>query len=116
MSAVPGVSSQFLNIFIDKDTGNIVFTKTEWKLFEVEIHRQIDSGVKYIDFDKALDFVINSSKNFRDFLDEEMKDPDFKREWDALEDEFNLIREDFDSDDDFSAQSQFTEEYNLKHG
>ena len=31
--------------------------------------------------------------SFDDYLDEELKDPEFKREWDALEPEFQLIRE-----------------------
>ena len=55
-------------------------------------------------------------KKFRDFLDEEMKNPDFKREWDALEEEFNSIRENLDSEFYFSDRSQVTEEVQLKHG
>ena len=56
-------------------------------------------------------------KNFRDFLDEEMNDPDFKQEWDALEDEFNLIREDLDNKDyNFFGQSPVDDEEEFKHG
>jgi len=35
-------------------------------------------------------------KNFRDALREEMKNPEFKKEWDALEPEFRQIRESLD--------------------
>lgn len=31
-------------------------------------------------------------KNFRDALREEMKNPEFKKEWDALEPEFRRLR------------------------
>ena len=31
-------------------------------------------------------------KNFRELLEEEMKNPAFKKEWDALDVEFNSIR------------------------
>lgn len=31
------------------------------------------------------------SNNFRDFLNEQLKDPEFKKEYDALEPEFNII-------------------------
>ena len=31
-------------------------------------------------------------KDFRESLKEEMKNPEFKKEWDALEEEFNAIR------------------------
>lgn len=30
--------------------------------------------------------------NFHDFLEEQLKDPEVKREWDALEPEFNMIQ------------------------
>lgn len=32
------------------------------------------------------------SKNFRDTLKEEMKNPEFKKEWDNLEVEFQIIK------------------------
>ena len=35
-------------------------------------------------------------KNFRDALREEMKNPEFKKEWDSLEPEFRQIRESLD--------------------
>ena len=31
-------------------------------------------------------------KNFRETLSQQMEDPEFKREWDALEPEFRVIR------------------------
>ncbi len=31
-------------------------------------------------------------KSFRESLDEQLKDPEFKQEWDALEPEFQVIR------------------------
>ena len=37
-------------------------------------------------------------KNYREFLKEEMKNPEFKREWDALEPEFRLIREQLEAE------------------
>ena len=30
--------------------------------------------------------------NFRDLLNEELKNPEFKKEWDALEEEYRQIR------------------------
>jgi len=30
--------------------------------------------------------------DFRDFLDKQMQDPEFKKEWDALEPEFTIIQ------------------------
>ena len=35
-------------------------------------------------------------KNFRDALREEMKNPEFKKAWDALEPEFRRLRENLD--------------------
>ena len=35
-------------------------------------------------------------KNFRDALREEMKNPEFKQEWDALEPEFRRLRQSLD--------------------
>ena len=37
-------------------------------------------------------------KNYREFLKEEMKNPEFKREWDALEPEFRMIREQLEAE------------------
>lgn len=31
-------------------------------------------------------------KNFRETLNEQLKDPDFKKEWDALEPEYQIIK------------------------
>ena len=39
-------------------------------------------------------------KNFRDSLKEEMKNPEFKKEWDALESEFKLARENLKCDEE----------------
>ena len=35
-------------------------------------------------------------KNFRDTLNEQLKDPDFKHEWDALEEEYQSIQSSID--------------------
>ena len=35
-------------------------------------------------------------KNFRELLEEEMKNPEFKKEWDALDVEFSSIRRSLD--------------------
>ena len=35
-------------------------------------------------------------KNFRESLKEELKNPDFKKEWDALDTEFRMIRQSLD--------------------
>ena len=35
-------------------------------------------------------------KNFRELLKEEMKNPEFKKEWDALDVEFSAIRRNLD--------------------
>ncbi|MBQ2707836.1 MAG: helix-turn-helix transcriptional regulator [Clostridia bacterium] len=32
------------------------------------------------------------AKNFRETLNEQLKDPEFKKEWDALEPEYQIIR------------------------
>ena len=39
-------------------------------------------------------------KNFRETLNEEMKNPEFKKEWDSLEPEFNLARKMLDEQDE----------------
>ncbi len=36
-------------------------------------------------------------KNFRDTLSEQLKDPEFKKEWDALEPEYQIIKAMLDS-------------------
>ena len=36
--------------------------------------------------------VINMGKSFRESLNEQLKDPEFKKEWDALEPEFQVIQ------------------------
>lgn len=45
-------------------------------------------------------------KSFRESLKEKLKNPDFKKEWDALDEEFRLIRQDLDakSADSFSRK------------
>lgn len=37
-------------------------------------------------------------KNFRDSLNEHLKNPEFKREWDALEEEYKAIRQKLDAE------------------
>ena len=48
----------------------------------------------------------NEMKSFRESLKEKLKNPDFKKEWDALDEEFRLIRQDLDakSADSFSRK------------
>ena len=42
-------------------------------------------------------------KNFRETLNEEMKNPEFKKEWDALKPEFDFARQELDRrDENFS--------------
>lgn len=36
-------------------------------------------------------------KNFRESLKEKLRNPEFKKEWDALDEEFRLIRQDLDA-------------------
>lgn len=38
-------------------------------------------------------------KNFRNLLNEQLKNPEFKKEWDALEEEYNLIRQKLDAEE-----------------
>ena len=38
-------------------------------------------------------------KKFRDLLKEELKNPEFKKEWDTLEPEFRRIKQQLDSED-----------------
>ena len=46
-------------------------------------------------------------KNFRDALREEMKNPEFKKEWDALEPEFRRLRESLDGKNISSSLKAF---------
>ena len=46
-------------------------------------------------------------KNFRDALREEMKNPEFKKEWYALEPEFRRIRESLDGKNISSSLKAF---------
>ena len=43
-------------------------------------------------------------KNFRDSLNEELKNPEFKKEWDALEEEYRQIRRELDSENTTSPK------------
>lgn len=38
-------------------------------------------------------------KKYREILKEKLKNPEFKKEWDALEEEFRLIRKNLDSNE-----------------
>lgn len=42
------------------------------------------------------------SKNFRETLNNELKNPDFKEEWDSLEPEFQIIKSVIDSRNELS--------------
>ena len=46
-------------------------------------------------------------KNFRDALREEMKNPEFKKEWDALEPEFRQLRKSLDGENFSSSRKDF---------
>lgn len=48
-------------------------------------------------------------KNFRDLLNEELKNPEFKKEWDALEEEYKLIRQKLDAEDKFLMRHSVNE-------
>ena len=54
-------------------------------------------------------------KNFRDALREEMKNPEFKKEWDALEPEFRQIRESLDGKN-FSSSPKAFKKFSVAHG
>lgn len=41
-------------------------------------------------------------KNFRETLNEQMKDPEFKKEWDALEPEYQIIKAMLETRDEMS--------------
>ncbi len=49
-------------------------------------------------------------KNFRDSLNEKLKNPEFKKEWDALEEEYNLIRQKLDAEDGFLMRHSASDE------
>ena len=56
--------------------------------------------------------------NFNDFLNEQMKDPEFKAEWDALDPEFSVIeamlkaqRKRFDPEATFGAHGYCTDRH-----
>ena len=47
-------------------------------------------------------------KNFRETLNEELKNPEFKKEWDALKPEFDLARKELEKqDENFSKVLSF---------
>ncbi len=48
-------------------------------------------------------------KNFRDSLNEHLKNPEFKKEWDALEEEYKLIRQKLDAEDEFLMRHSASE-------
>ena len=49
-------------------------------------------------------------KNFRDSLNEHLKNPEFKKEWDALEEEYNLIRQKLDAEEEFLMRHSASDE------
>lgn len=53
-------------------------------------------------------------KNFRDSLNEHLKNPEFKKEWDALEEEYNLIRQELDAEDEFLVRHSASDEEEMK--
>ena len=55
-------------------------------------------------------------KNFRDFLNEELKDPEFKKEWDALEEEFKQIKEKLAHENFASDNAQEITDEEIKYG
>ena len=59
---VEGNLSAALKYFFDESIGKIFFTAEEWAYFEKEIDKQINSNCICVDFEKALEGVINSRK------------------------------------------------------
>ncbi len=55
-------------------------------------------------------------KNFRDALREEMKNPEFKKEWDALEPEFRQIRKSLDGENISSSPKAFKKFSDARYG
>lgn len=45
-------------------------------------------------------------KNFRDLLKEELKNPEFKKEWDALEPEFRRIKQQLDAQNEEKSSTR----------
>ena len=54
-------------------------------------------------------------KNFRNALREEMTNPEFKKEWDALEPEFRRLRKSLDGENFSSARKDF-KKFSNAHG
>ena len=52
-------------------------------------------------------------RNFRDLLNEELKNPEFKKEWDALEEEYTLIRQKLDAEEEFLMRHSASDEDKL---
>ncbi len=48
-------------------------------------------------------------KNFRETLNEQLKDPEFKKEWEATEAEFQIIRAIIDAQEKKLTQEEFAE-------
>ena len=49
--------------------------------------------------------------NFRDLLNEELKNPEFKKEWDALEEEYRQIRLELENEN--TASPKFFKSFNV---
>ena len=52
-------------------------------------------------------------KNFRDSLNEHLKNPEFKKEWDALEEEYKLIRQKLDAENEFLMRHSASEKVDV---
>jgi len=52
-------------------------------------------------------------KNFRDSLNEKLKNSEFKKEWDALEEEYTLIRQNLDAEEEFLMRHSASDEDKL---
>ena len=52
-------------------------------------------------------------KNFRDSLNEKLKNSEFKKEWDALEEEYTLIRQTLDYEEEFLMRHSASDEDKL---
>ena len=55
-------------------------------------------------------------KNFRDALREEMKNPEFKKEWEALEPEFRRLRENLDGKNISSSSPKAFKKFSVMRG
>lgn len=61
--------------------------------------------------------VINMAKNFRETLNQELQDPDFKKEWDNLEVEFQIIKAMLDGrDEQQMTQKELSEMTGISQG